>query len=699
MKPVSRTSHKTTRTNSVVLLLLIVLFVTLFSVLSLKRHAAPLFFGSLTDIGRTKEDREILDVSFDDGTVSHTLAADSVAFVVTPDDPSISHGAPLSAVFGPNDSSILGYKYTTRAAAIENEGKPLFRDRFPGEFFGSEDQRAAFAGFAEKNGIVIHPLDEVTLESSARYFIRTFGTPVAMTVRGVAWCGNHTLDQDEDCERGVAQLVNPCTSGAKCDLDTCQCPMAPGASSSSAALSQCNDGIDNDNDGFADLLSLRQNDGPLAPEIAQTIFLTSEPAHLVYGQKLVPVDAPPTKNLTQVLTAYDAENGAKIAETSTWTGIGSQVWGTVWLELELNRINNVVDNSYASFGKITGAVADPSGEAVYAVVTHRVLHPTLKFKGSKMPMAVGRLVKFNRTMSQVLASIDLAPDASWEQLELGKPLLTEDGRHLVVSVGIPSGQLTTTCDPVWGGCDYFDPQPRGRLVTIDLSTFTIVDRKNLPTPRSLVGLAGNTAVFSLNTGAFQFGSLLGTGNGTVIIQRNLTTQNEQSLTVPGIMRSPTFLLEGNTLIVAGLGSPQNQCGRTEAAGRILRLDLTTMTVLGAMEIPHVAQFRALAFLPSGNIVGDIYQYPATCDEANDHPTGLWTVSSAAIIGDRIATMRGKSSGGLYMYDGDAAFLPVDDSFQILYGYPPLKIVHPFLPTVTMWDVVSDAQCRSSLDNE
>ncbi|MFH0769912.1 MAG: hypothetical protein V1926_00885 [Candidatus Peregrinibacteria bacterium] len=229
------------RLNIVIALIGGTLFALLFGVLSYRAHTIPplVLRGSLTKMGTTLDNKTLLDVSFDDGTASHTLAADSAAFVVTPDDPSISHGAPLSVAFDPNDSSILGYQYTTRAAAIENEGKALFRDRFPGEFFGSPDQQTAFAGFAAENGIVIHPLDEVTLERNARYFIRTFGAPVEMTVRGLAWCGDGTVQGTEACSASSSSSSVFSSSST--------------SSSSHAALPQCSDGIDNDGDGGIDM--------------------------------------------------------------------------------------------------------------------------------------------------------------------------------------------------------------------------------------------------------------------------------------------------------------------------------------------------------------------------------------------------------------------------------------------------------------
>lgn len=166
--------------------------------------------GSVSSLGKRGSINVSL-VSFDDGAAAETLP-EGMSFVITPDDPMIAQGAPLSHVLSPN-KRYFGYRYSTRSAAAEREaasrlasGQPIsFGGVFSGTFFASDAQRAdgSIAAFEASHGITFVSPSEITLDKNARYIIAVNDSDTVWTARGVTgWCGNGVQDPQEQCDDG-----------------------------------------------------------------------------------------------------------------------------------------------------------------------------------------------------------------------------------------------------------------------------------------------------------------------------------------------------------------------------------------------------------------------------------------------------------------------------------------------------------------
>ncbi len=187
--------------------------------------------GQLLDIGVTRDGRTLTDMTFDGGEISEVFGSNNLTFVLTPADPtSFSAGALLSAALTPG-TKFYGYKYTSMNAAEERSmrnlknssptdenGVPIpitYSQIFPGTFFASEidlaDAQSFPSQFSVSQGVIFHPLSQVTLDPNSRYLIIT-ETPSAadpsksdttMTIRGLASCGDGILQSSEQCDTGV----------------------------------------------------------------------------------------------------------------------------------------------------------------------------------------------------------------------------------------------------------------------------------------------------------------------------------------------------------------------------------------------------------------------------------------------------------------------------------------------------------------
>ena len=187
--------------------------------------------GSVTKVGM-KGDTPVLDLSFPGGVKSEELGPDAIHFILTPDD--ASDGAPLSDVFT-HDQRIFGYKYTSADAARERQardaaaagGPSALSDLFPGEFFASDAQRrdGTFIGdFEGANGIIFKSLDDVTLDTNARYIVIS-NDPARVQVRDIAMCGDGKLTDEEECDDGNTNTADGCSS---CAVDSgFECTGAP----------------------------------------------------------------------------------------------------------------------------------------------------------------------------------------------------------------------------------------------------------------------------------------------------------------------------------------------------------------------------------------------------------------------------------------------------------------------------------------
>ncbi len=217
--------------------------------------------GSITTIG-TKGIYPVTDVSFDNGETSEVLPTNTINFILTPDSPTISGGAPLSAAL-PFGKRIFGYKYTSRSAATEraNINAVTFAEKFPGQFFVSAEQRSfdSYIGqFETDHGVTFLPLSLVTLDKNARYIVIANDAGTSVTPRGLAWCGDGRKSETEACD-GTDLSVQTCQTlgfdggtlscSSSCAVVTSLCTTAPVCGNGVVEASeQCDDGNNIDND-------------------------------------------------------------------------------------------------------------------------------------------------------------------------------------------------------------------------------------------------------------------------------------------------------------------------------------------------------------------------------------------------------------------------------------------------------------------
>lgn len=200
--------------------------------------------GAVTEIG-VIGGRRVVTVTFAAGEIKEPLTVNDLSIVLTPSDDGISHGAPLSVALTPG-KRLFGYKYTSLAAIEEKDaqaradgGEPMsFRQMFPGEFIVSGEQRADgnfIAAFEAQKNITFLPLDQVTLDRSARYVFVTNDAATELTVRGLHWCGDGAVGGSEQCDDGNRASADGCSlactveQGFTCSGQPSVCePIAPG---------------------------------------------------------------------------------------------------------------------------------------------------------------------------------------------------------------------------------------------------------------------------------------------------------------------------------------------------------------------------------------------------------------------------------------------------------------------------------------
>lgn len=202
--------------------------------------------GQLLDIGKTRDNRTMTDMTFDAGEISHDFTFNNLTFVLTPADAtSFSSGAPLSAAITPG-TRLYGYKYTSMNAKEEQDmrdykmtepkdenGIPIaliYSHLFPGTFFASDkdliDEHSFPSTFHnDYKDVIFKPLSQVTLEANSRYLIiaeppdpadSTASPVTSITLRGLTWCGDGVLGSLEQCDTGVSNK-----DGSGCSA-TCQ---------------------------------------------------------------------------------------------------------------------------------------------------------------------------------------------------------------------------------------------------------------------------------------------------------------------------------------------------------------------------------------------------------------------------------------------------------------------------------------------
>ncbi len=200
--------------------------------------------GQLSPIGTTNENRSIVDMRFDKGEISEVFGADSLTFVVTPEDAStFSSGAPLGKAFTPG-TRFYGYMYKSVDAQTEKDmrayklteptdenGVPIpltYSNLFPGTFFASDadlaDDKSFPSIFAIEQGVTFHPLSDLTLKENSRYLViaETPNAPdsptsdTTLTVRGLTWCGDGLVQSTEQCDDANQKTGDGCSA---CQVD------------------------------------------------------------------------------------------------------------------------------------------------------------------------------------------------------------------------------------------------------------------------------------------------------------------------------------------------------------------------------------------------------------------------------------------------------------------------------------------------
>ena len=189
--------------------------------------------GSIVRIGQ-RGSMELREVSFDNDERTEILQDGTLVsrmdFVVTPDDPTIAHGAPLRAAFTPG-KRLFGYIYSSRDAAKEraamarlSSGEPVsFRELFSGTFFVSDEQRNtddSIATFERTRGVTFLSLDAATLQKNSRMLVVSNDTNTSITARDLHWCGDGVTDEPaEQCDDGNRTTGDGCN--AACVPDVC----------------------------------------------------------------------------------------------------------------------------------------------------------------------------------------------------------------------------------------------------------------------------------------------------------------------------------------------------------------------------------------------------------------------------------------------------------------------------------------------
>lgn len=215
--------------------------------------------GSITKIG-SKGVYPVTDVSFDSGETTEVLPVDTINFVLTPDSPTIAHGAPLSVALTSGKKS-FGYKYTSRDAAIEraNIAAATFAQRFPGQFFVSGEQRSFdtyISQFETDHGVKFLPLSDVTLDRNARSIVIANDAGTSVTTRGLLWCGDKITNGTEQCDDGNKLNGDGCNitcsieNGFSCSGQPSVCTRNPVCGNGKIEAGEtCDDGNTNPADG------------------------------------------------------------------------------------------------------------------------------------------------------------------------------------------------------------------------------------------------------------------------------------------------------------------------------------------------------------------------------------------------------------------------------------------------------------------
>ncbi len=171
--------------------------------------------GSVTRIG-VKSGYPVDAITYEAGEVSEGLAVDVIYFVLTPSS-GISSNAPLKAAIT-QGKRVFGYKYTQGAAteiAMRNVQGATFAQRFPGQFFTSEEQRADdtyIMDFEAANGVTFLPLSSVTLTTNARYLVIANDAGTSFQVKNLMWCSNGIIEGTESCDDGNLANNDGCSN-------------------------------------------------------------------------------------------------------------------------------------------------------------------------------------------------------------------------------------------------------------------------------------------------------------------------------------------------------------------------------------------------------------------------------------------------------------------------------------------------------
>ncbi len=184
--------------------------------------------GSLVKIG-TRNSIDIFLVEYPNGTDVERLFPDRINLVSVPNDSAItpvSMDAALTMV-GLTGVNYFGYEYTTANASAEiaHQNDPVFKDRFPGQFFASAKARsvdgATLTSFETANNVVFTKTDSTAgaaqLKKNTLYVI-IVNEPSGANLRVRFGCGDGAKVAPEQCDDGDKNSEDGCS--ATCQVET-----------------------------------------------------------------------------------------------------------------------------------------------------------------------------------------------------------------------------------------------------------------------------------------------------------------------------------------------------------------------------------------------------------------------------------------------------------------------------------------------
>lgn len=180
------------------------------------------FTGSVVTIGQ-KGGRTVTSVTFQQNETSEALGQNHMSIVTVPDRNDVPDGTPLGNAI--TSGRYIGYRYSTPDAAAESAakvradgGEPLtYAELFPGQFFASDEARAAdafVAGFESQKNISFLAPSQVALSRGAKYIVLALDGNIRFRIAPDAQqpvCGDGSIEGAEVCDDGNTATGDGCS--------------------------------------------------------------------------------------------------------------------------------------------------------------------------------------------------------------------------------------------------------------------------------------------------------------------------------------------------------------------------------------------------------------------------------------------------------------------------------------------------------